>query len=327
MRLLTGTLLLCIGIVGCGGGASSGGSASGGGSTPPPPTPAPPPDVSGAWSFVFTNSNYTAGNFLVIEANLTKQSDNEYFSTAGTTILFTGTADPSSDGSIDGVAFGGPCDNQQINGGPNKQLDAFNLTFTDQLTAIHSVNALNLVAPAKTAYTGTFHFSPDGKSLQSGDYVTPPGSCTPMPTSGSVTGQRSAPFSGTYAGTLLTYCGETVSTNFNTHTCNNNNTPEPVVLNITEDNETVLVTGSSNNMPIQTSGTHIGGAFMIAGFGDFAGGGPGNTQQEGSQLIGIYDPVANNFRIYSWVDLHLGTQQGLPVDEEFIGILHAGSAP
>ena len=99
------------------------------------------------------------------------------------------------------------------------------------------------------------------------------------------------------------------------------------MLNITENNGTVLVTGSSNNFPVQTSGTHIGGAFMIAGCGDFAGGGPGNPQQEGSQLIGVYDLVANNFRVYSWVDLNLGIQQGLPVDEEFIGILHAGSTP
>lgn len=119
---------------------------------------------------------------------------------------------------------------------------------------------------------------------------------------------------------------------FGTHVCENNNTPEAVVLAISETTAGGLtMTGSANNMPITLTGNAIGAGFLVPGIGPFAGSGVGpdaGSQPPSAQLVGTYDPVANSFRVYSVVRLaNEGLQNGLPVDEEFIGTLTVGTGP
>ena len=137
--------------------------------------------------------------------------------------------------------------------------------------------------------------------------------------------------SGTYSGTLLAYCGEQETNDFGTHVCEGNNTPEAVVLTISETAGVVTLTGSANNQPISMPGNAIGAGFLVGGAGPFAGSGVGpdaGSQPVTGQLVGTYDPVANSFRVYGLVRLQNETiQNGLPVDQEFIGVLSSGSDP
>jgi hypothetical protein len=158
-----------------------------------------------------------------------------------------------------------------------------------------------------------------------------PNACGSVPDTGAITGSRVGPLAGTYSGTLLAYCDVQESNDFGTHVCEGNNTPETVVLAISETNGAVSLTGSANNQPISMGGTAIGASFLVTGAGPFAGSGVGPdaaSQPASAQLVGTYDPVANSFRVYSLVRLqNEGIQNGLPVDQEFIGVLNAGSDP
>jgi hypothetical protein len=312
--------------LGCGGGGSSNGAPSTSPvsvtpPTTPPPKPGSPQDVSGPWSFTAKSS--TTGNYFAVQANLTLQSTGVYFSSTGSTIFYAGTPDASGDGSIDAVTFATPCDLLNTPG-PNKFMDTLNVTFSSQNQAVLQINE-------GLDYSANLQFSSDGNSV-SGTYTTPtpPNYCAGAPPdSGTITGRRAAAFAGTYSGTLLAYCGEATQNDFGSHVCDNNNTPEAVVLAASETNGAVTLTGSSNNMPIIFSGNAVGGAFSVAGVGPFNGNGAGappvtGPAETGATLIGIYDPVANNFRVYSFVPLFEPIMNGSPTDEEFIGILGPG---
>jgi hypothetical protein len=314
--------IFCLAIIGCGGGGSSTGTPSTSPvsvapPTTPPPKPGSPQDVSGPWSFTAKSS--VTGNYFAVQANLTLQSTGVYFSNLGSTIFYAGTPDA---GSIDAVTFATPCD--IITPGPNKFVDSLNVKFSSQNQAVLQVNE-------GMDYTANLQFSSDGNSV-SGTYTNPtaPNNCGGQPPdSGTITGRRAAAFSGTYSGTLLAYCGEATQNNFGSHVCVNNNTPEAVVLSISETNGAVTLTGSSNNAPITFGGNAVGGAFSVAGVGPFNGNGVGappvtGPAETGATLIGIYDPVANNFRVYSFVPLFEPIMNGSPTDEEFIGILGPG---
>jgi hypothetical protein len=327
--------VLCVILAGCGGGPQSASTTTGSTGTPSspgtpttPPTSTTPPNIEGAWTFTAKSS--TTGNYFVVQTNLTQQSATEYFANNGNTNFYTGTPDASGDGSIDAVAFAAPCDLAQMLGGQNKFLTSLNVTVTDQGAATLEISGINF--DPGSDYTGTLQFSSDGNSF-TGTYTTPPApnACLVTPDTGTITGSRAAPLAGTYSGALLAYCGVQETNDFGTHVCEGNNTPETVVLAISETNGAVTLTGSANNQPISMTGTAIGASFLVAGAGPFAGSGVGpdaGSQPVTGQLVGTYDPVANSFRVYGLVRLQNETiQNGLPVDQEFIGVLNAGSDP
>src|SRR5262249_4400219 len=198
-----------------------------------PPTSAVAPNIEGPWTFTAKSS--TTGNYFVVQTNLTKQSATEYFATSGNTNFYTGTPDASGDGFIDAVAFAAPCDITDGNAGPNKFLTSLSVTFSNQSSATLDISASS--RDPGSDYVASLSFSADGNSV-TGTYATlpPVNSCLSPTDSGTITGTRAAPLGGTYSGTLLAYCDVQETNNFGTHVCEGNNTPEPVVLTISDTN-------------------------------------------------------------------------------------------
>jgi hypothetical protein len=230
-------------------------------------------DMAGAWEFQ-APSTANPGNVAVIETNL-------YVTNAGAldsgTFVILDTQQQGSQLEIEGV--GGECDPSTVFA-PSSQSY---ITLAEHSGAIEFTLEESGVNGTLNA-TGTVTFS--GNSAN-GTYSIPAG-CGYAADSGTVTGVKINPFSGTYSGTLN---GDAVT----------------VTLSVQDNGSgglSVTGTGTDNGTPLTLSGPQAGGVFVV------------NVEESGTSTTfgGIYDPTGNDFVVY---DASL----------DFLGYLYAGTNP
>jgi hypothetical protein len=256
-------LILASGMTSCSGGSSTPGGGSG--FTPVNPT--------GQWEMQGVDS---AGNVTVIETNLAVNSATSFFANASNVIVIDGV---NSGSQVLLENLGLACDNDTTG------YDSLDGTFT---SATETNFIFSDKGPAGSfQITGGITFNQGATNVTSGQYSSP-AACGVAADTGTITGVKVAPFSGTYAGTL-------------------NGGADVVIVTVTEDTNTYSFTasGTDNGAEFNLTGNAMGGAWTASG--TFAG--------QSTTVVGVYDPTGNDFLVYSYPGL------------TFEGYLNAGSNP
>jgi hypothetical protein len=128
------------------------------------------------------------------------------------------------------------------------------------------------------AATGTATVSGDGTQITSGTYSTP-AACGVSADTGSIVGSSVKPFAGTFAGMLANGSGS-----------------DAVTMTVSQTNYDLSVTGTDNGTPFTLTGTVVGATFDVKGM--IAG--------RSVEYIGLYEPSANDFRLYDGAFNFLG---------------------
>jgi hypothetical protein len=159
------------------------------------------------------------------------------------------------------TGLGGACDHGALGD------DSIQATVSGQTLSFTLTEAGSLGTGTST---GTATVSSDGTQITSGSY-TMPAACGFLADSGTVTGAVIKPFSGTFAGMLA-----------------NGSTTDAVTVTISQSNYNLNVTGTDNGAPFTLSGTVVGATFHVTG--TIAG--------RSVEYVGLYETVANDFRVY-----------------------------
>jgi len=269
--------------MGCGGSSGSSGSSgnspiggSSGGFTPA--------SVQGQYEAV-AQSTASPSSVALIESNFT-QTGTDVFAGKASVVLVQGTL---ANGSITLHSLGGECDNGFLGNdsvqGTFTSATQFNFTLTE-------AGSLGTVA-----VTGSATVTPDGKQITSGTY-SPPAACGFLADSGTVTGTKISPFSGSYAGMLANTTGTT----------------NAVIVSVSQTGLSLTVTGTTNGTPFTMTGSVVGATFDVTG--TIAG-----TPTEN---VGIYDHINNTFLVFDNTFKFLGTlkagtnPQSIPVSAGFL---------
>jgi len=238
---------------GCGGGSSS----SGGGTF----TPA---NIQGQYETVApSNQNSTA--VAVIEINFTQTGMN-VFAGKQSVVLIQGTQTSTG---ITLNSLGGECDNGVLGN------DSIQATFSSAtqlgltLTEAGSLGTTNI--------TGNANVASDGSQITSGTYNAP-AACGFVADSGTFTGTKIQPFSGSYAGML-------------------NNGADAVIVTVSQSGLNLTVSGTDNGTAFTLTGSVVGATFDVVG------------SISGLQVedVGIYDHTNNTFLVFNTSLTFLGT--------------------
>jgi hypothetical protein len=250
--------------VGCGG---SGGSSSG----TPPITPA---NIQGQYEVIASSTANPSGVSL-IETNFSQAGTSVSASTQNVVVI-QGTQ--SSNG-ITLVSLGGECDNGTLGH------DSIQGTFSSQTQASISLNEAGSLGTV--AATGNVTLATDGSTITTGTYSIP-AACGFLADSGSITGTKISPFSGSYAGMLDNGAGST----------------DAVIVSVSQSGLNLTVTGTDNGTAFTLTGGVVGATFDVTG--TIAG--------QPVEDVGIYDHTNNTFLVF---DTQLN----------FLGTLKAGTNP
>jgi hypothetical protein len=167
------------------------------------------------------------------------------------------------------TALGGECDKGALGN------DSIQGTISGQTLSF----TLTEAGPLGTGTsTGTATISADGTQITTGTYGTP-AVCSFAADSGSIVGAAVKPFAGTFAGMLA-----------------NGSASDAVTMTVSQTNYDLSVAGTDNGTPFTLAGTVVGATFDVKGM--IAG--------RSVEYIGIYEPSANDFRVYDTAFHFLG---------------------
>jgi len=197
--------------------------------------PITPVNIQGQYEVIASSTANPSGVSL-IETNFSQAGTSASASTQNVVII-QGTQ--SSNG-ITLVSLGGECDNGTLGD------DSIQGTFSSQTQASISLNEAGSLG--SVAATGNVTFASDGSAITTGTYSIP-AACGFLANSGSITGTKISPFSGSYAGMLDNGAGST----------------DAVIVSVTQSGLNLTVTGTDNGMAFTLTGSVVGATFDVTG--------------------------------------------------------------
>lgn len=264
-RLLCFTAMLCslFAFSGCGGGSTSPGS---GGFTPA--------NVQGQYETV-SQSNSSPTSVALIEANFT-QTGTDVFAGKQSVVIIQGTQGTSG---ITLTGVGGECDNGALG---NDSVQGTFSSATQLALTLTEAGSLGTVTA-----TGNAVVASDGSAITSGTY-TVPAACGFQGDSGTLTGTKIQPFSGSYAGMLA----------------NSSGTTDAVIVTVSQSGLSLTVSGTDNGASFSLTGSVVGATFEVSG----------TISGQTATFFGIYDHLNNTFLVFN-------------SNFNFLGTLKAGTNP
>jgi len=254
---------LCAFLIGCGGGSSSPG---GGGFTPA--------NVQGQYESV-AQSNSSPTSIALIEANFI-QTGTDVFAGKQSVVLILGTQGSTG---ITLTGLGGECDSGVLGD------DSVQGTFSSATQLAFTLTEAGSLGTGTT--TGNVVAASDGSKITSGTYNTP-AACGFQADSGTLTGTKIQPFSGSYAGMLA----------------NSSGTTDAVIVTVSQSGLNLTVSGTDNGTSFSLTGSVVGATFDVSG----------TISGQTATFVGIYDHVNNTFLVFD-------------SNFNFLGTLKAGTNP
>lgn len=250
-------------LTGCGGGSSSPG---GGGFAPA--------NVQGQYETV-AQSNSSPTSVVLVEADFTQTGTN-VFAGKQSVVMIQGTQGSSG---ITLTGVGGACDNGVLGN------DSLQGTFSSATQLALTLTEAGSLGTATA--TGNTVVASDGSAITSGTYSIP-AACGFQADSGTLTGTKIQPFSGSYAGMLA----------------NSSGTTDAVIVTVSQSGLNLSVSGTDNGASFSLTGSVVGATFEVSG----------TISGQTATFFGIYDHVNNTFLVFD-------------SNFNFLGTLKAGTNP